>query len=110
MGQDTSKPIEPHTPLNKIETAILLGLKEFGRKKTFAEILDAAKLPQGDAIRFQVASSLEARGLIMNISYQLPVKIRAELSAEGEEFVKSLKEDAAQRFSFPNRINPRLRP
>jgi hypothetical protein len=71
--------------MNDLEAAILLGLKESGRDKTFAQILMEANIPADATQRVELACALEAAGLIQSVSYQLPVSIRAELTDAGKE-------------------------
>jgi hypothetical protein len=85
--------------MDKIEEVILLGIEQFGRQKTFAEILDAAGLHTDDSRRLEAANGLESSGLIQDVSYQLPLTIRASLSPSGEAYVRSLKSDASTNIS-----------
>lgn len=85
---------------DKVKVAILLGLKHSGRKKTFAQILDDAGLQHDAVLRFKVANSLEASGLIQAVSYQLPVAIQAELSQAGENFVNTRLLSAGRNTMF----------
>lgn len=76
--------------MSDLEAAILLGLKESGREKTFAQILNEANVPADATQRVEAACALEAAGLIQSVSYQLPVAIRAELTKAGKEAAESL--------------------
>jgi hypothetical protein len=85
--------------MDKIEEVILLGLKQFGRNKTFAEILEGAGLHTDDSRRLEAATSLETSGLIRDVTYQLPLSIRASLSPAGEEVANSLRSNTSRNIS-----------
>jgi len=74
--------------------AILIGLKKSGKTKTFSQILEEAGIPFDKNSLVEVANLLEAFDLIKSVSYQLPVAIRAELSAKGQSMVKSFQATA----------------
>ena len=77
--------------MDKIEEIIILGLYKFGRKKTFAEILLEAGAPVDDVRRMEIAVTLEAAGHIQDVTYQLPLAIRARLSVSGEAIARTLE-------------------
>ena len=85
--------------MDKIEEVILLGIQKFGRQKTFAEILDAAGVYTDDSRRLEAANTLESSGLIQDVTYQLPLTIRASLSPSGQAFVTSLDRGASKNIS-----------
>ncbi len=73
------------------ERAILLALNEHGRSKTFQEILNNLHLESGNDEHLALAESLESQGLIQNVTYQLPLTIRAELSPKGLEEISNVE-------------------
>jgi len=76
--------------MSDLEAIILVGLNQYGRDKTFAQLLDEAQLSVDATQRVELACSLEAAGLIQAVSYQLPVAIRAELTDAGKEAAELL--------------------
>ena len=93
----------PYIEPDSIEAVILMGLRTYGRKKTFAEILDEAGIANDDTRRLEAATSLEASGLIEEVSYQLPVTIRANLTAAGWDALSKLQKDnPPPKFSIRN--------
>src|SRR5262245_2995382 len=83
-------PIYRNANMSDLEAVILVGLKDSGRDKTFAQILDDANIVTDVTQRVEIACALEAAGLIQAVSYQLPVAIRAELTDAGKEAAESL--------------------
>ena len=81
----------PIYKIDEIAKAILLGVEHYGKKKTFAQILDEAHIEYDKDIEIEVANTLEALRLIESVSYKLPLEIRAELSPTGLTIVASLK-------------------
>jgi len=79
--------------LSDVEAAILLGLRKYGRRKTFIQILEEASISATDAERFDIAFTLEADGYINDVTYYAPITIRAALSAEGEKVADSLADE-----------------
>ena len=79
--------------INEIQRTILLGLKKYGRNRTFSQILEEANLFADGRDRVETAFSLEASGYIQSVTYQLPVTIRAELSASGKQVAEVLNEE-----------------
>jgi hypothetical protein len=77
--------------IDEIAKTILIGLEISGKKKTFAQLLEDAKVEFDKDIEIEVANTLEALRLIEAVTYQLPLEIRAELSATGKAIVASLK-------------------
>lgn len=75
--------------MEQIKRAILAGLKQHGREQTFSQILEAAGYKLDPSRRMELAAALESAGLIKNVSYQLPVAIRAELTDAGKKFLLS---------------------
>jgi DNA-binding Lrp family transcriptional regulator len=69
--------------MDDITKEILKGLRQYGRKKTFKEILEQAGYSLSNEDRFALANKLETEGLIKSVTYSLPVSIRAELSNKG---------------------------
>lgn len=78
--------------MHEIKKALLEGLKTFGRKKTFHEILTEAGFATDKMQRIELANELETLGLIQTVTYRLPFEIRAELSPTGK---KSLSDTGA---------------
>ena len=78
--------------MDKIEEIILLGLYKFGRKKKFGEILLEAGEYAEETRRMEIAATLEAAGHIQDVTYQLPLAIRARLSVSGEALARSIAE------------------
>ena len=77
--------------MEKLEEIIIVGLYRHGKKKTFAEILLEEGNTQIDKTkRMELASELEAKGYIQDVTYQLPFAIRARLTPSGEAFARSL--------------------
>lgn len=83
----------PIHKIDEIAKAILLGVEQYGKKKTFAQILDEANVEYDKDIEIEVANTLEALRLIESVSYKLPLEIRAELSSTGFTIVASLKKN-----------------
>jgi hypothetical protein len=71
--------------MDEIKKALLLGLKSFGRNKTFNEILVEAGFKIDKIQRIELANELEAEGLIHTVTYRLPFEIRAELTPNGKK-------------------------
>ena len=84
-----------------LEATILMGLRAYGRKKTFAEILDDAGMANDDNRRLEAATALEASGLIEEVSYQLPITIRATLTPTGKQ-VANLLDQSPSKFWLRN--------
>jgi hypothetical protein len=82
-----------HTDFSTIETSILIGLKKYGRNRTFSQILEEARLYADSRERVEAAFTLEGAGYIQSVTYQLPVTIRAELSTLGRDVADSLEVD-----------------
>ena len=79
--------------ITEIQKAILLGLKRYGRNRTFSQILTEANLFADGRERVETAFALEASGYIQSVTYQLPVAIRAELSSTGEKVVEAITDE-----------------
>ena len=75
--------------MDEIRIAILLGLHATGRAKTFAQILDTAKVAHTSEQELEAAHSLEALGLIESVTHSGRTDIRAELSSFGKEYLES---------------------
>src|SRR5688572_23369483 len=71
--------------MDEIKKALLLGLNNFGRNKTFNEILSAAGFKIDKIQRIELANELEEEGLIHTVTYRLPFEIRAELTPNGKK-------------------------
>ncbi len=71
--------------------ALLIGLQRSGKTKSFSQILDEAGVVCDKTTLVDMATLLEALGLIRAVSYQLPVAIRAELTPYGVIVAKSLQ-------------------
>jgi hypothetical protein len=102
MKNNNQRSTNPSIVPGSIEATILMGLRNYGRKKTFAEILDEAGIANDDNRRLEAATSLEASGLIEEVSYQLPVTIRADLTSTGKEVANALKQNTVSKFWFRN--------
>lgn len=76
--------------MSDLEAIILVGLKEYGRDKTFLQLFEEAHMSVDATERVELACALEAAGLIQAVSYQLPVAIRAELTDAGKEAAELL--------------------
>jgi hypothetical protein len=87
----------PIYQIDEIAKAILLGLEESGKKKTFAQLLDEANVPYDKDKEVEVANTLEALCLIESVSYRLPLEIRGELTEAGRNIVASLKKSKSTR-------------
>lgn len=74
--------------MDEIKKALLLGIKKFGRKKTFNEILNEAGFKVDKIQRIELANELESQGLIHSVMYRLPFEIRAELTTDGKKSIK----------------------
>ncbi len=86
--------------MDKIKLTLLLGLHTSGREKTFSQILDDANISYTHIEELEAASKLESLGLIQLASYQLPLEIRAELTADGKTFVDAIKNQSTHRDYF----------
>ena len=86
--------------MDKIKLTLLLGLHTSGRDKTFSQILDDARVSYTHIEELEAASKLESLGLIQLASYQLPLEIRAELTAEGKSFVEAIQNQSTHRGYF----------
>ena len=86
--------------MDKIKLTLLLGLHTSGRDKTFSQILDEARVSYTHLEELEAASKLESLGLIQLASYQLPLEIRAELTAEGKLFVENIQRESTRRDYF----------
>jgi hypothetical protein len=75
--------------IDDISRTILIGLREAGKTKTFSQILQEGRIPFNAEHLFDVANQLEALDLIRSVSFQLPVAIRAELTAQGYALVRT---------------------
>ena len=82
-----------HIDLSDIERAIFLGLRKYGRNRTFSQMLEEASLFADGTERVEVAFTLEASGYIQAVTYQLPVRIRAELSNTGKKIADALEDE-----------------
>ncbi|HET9135159.1 MAG TPA: hypothetical protein VFO76_00870 [Candidatus Kapabacteria bacterium] len=71
--------------MDDITTEILKGLRQYGRKKTFNEILQSAGYTLSGEERFALAHKLESEGLIKSVTYSLPISIRAEITTKGNQ-------------------------
>lgn len=91
--------------LDDISKAVLLGLEQNGRSTTLTQILILAGHVVSNDRQIELATSLESLGLIENVSYQLPLRIRAELSKAGHAVVKSIKKDAGVRVTPEQLVN-----
>lgn len=76
--------------MTEIEKIVLLGLKKYGKTKRIADILDEANIPHTPAMKLDAAVALEAKGLIQNVIYRLPLHITAELTSEGHRVADGL--------------------
>ena len=76
--------------LDEIGKAILVGIYRYGKTKTFAEILSEGGFAFDNARQVEIAISLESLELINSVSYQLPLKISAELTSLGESVVRTM--------------------
>jgi hypothetical protein len=101
MKNNNQRSTNPNIIPGSIEATILMGLRTYGRKKTFAEILDEAGIANDDNRRLEAATALEASGLIEEVSYQLPVTIRADLTSAGKDVANSLQ-NTSTKFWFRN--------
>jgi len=86
--------------MNKLRLAILFGLQQFGREKTFSVILQDAGIRHSKAQLLEAANELETLGLIESITYQYPVEITAELTSYGNELLKSQQQEAFRSEHF----------
>jgi len=86
--------------MDKIKITLLLGLYTSGRNKTFSQLLDEARITYTHIEELEAASKLESLGLIELASYQLPLEIRAELTAEGKTFVENIMNQSTRRHYF----------
>lgn len=86
--------------MDKIKLTLLLGLHSSGRDKTFSQILDDARVSYTHIEELEAASKLESLGFIQLASYQLPLEIRAELTAEGKAFVENIQKQSIHRDYF----------
>jgi hypothetical protein len=86
--------------LDEIGKVILKGLDRSGRAKTFAQILDDALIPYDNTRQVEAAIALEALELITSVTYQLPLKIHAELTALGEAVVEALQSVRESKFKI----------
>ena len=89
----TINPFLHRAALSDVEAAILLGLRKYGRRKTFMQILEEANISTSDAERFDIAFTLEADGYISDVSYYAPITVRAELTPEGVIVANSLEDE-----------------
>lgn len=76
--------------MSEVEKTILLGLQKYGRNKNFAEILDEAQIPHDPNLRLAIADTLKKMGLICNVSYAFPIKLKAELTAKGSQLINTV--------------------
>lgn len=83
--------------MDKIKITILLGLHKSGREKSFSQILKAANVKFTQLEELEAASKLEGMGLIQLASYQLPLEIHAELTAEGKKFIETIESQSIKR-------------
>jgi len=81
----------PIYKIDEVAKALLTGLELAGRQKTFAEILTESHVSFDNDTQIEVANTLEALGLIIAVSYRLPLEIRAELSETGRAIVAGIK-------------------
>src|SRR5215207_2815131 len=79
---------KPVYRLDEVAKTLLLALNKYGRNKTFAQILDEARISCSSESQAELANTLEALGVIESISYRLPFEIRAELTARGKELAE----------------------
>lgn len=82
--------------IDEVAKTILLGLERTGRQRSFAQILEDARVNYTNDIQIEVANTLEALGLIVAASYKLPLEIHAELSETGKTIVTGLKKSKHQ--------------
>lgn len=81
------------TQFSDIESTIVLGLRKYGRRATFMDILMADGIFAADQELFEIALALEVDGFIESVSYQAPATIRAELTKEGAKAANSLEDE-----------------
>src|SRR5688500_3621308 len=94
--------IRPIYRIDEIAKAILIGLENAGKRKTFAQILNEADVAFDKDIEIEVANTLEALRLIESVVYQLPLEIRAELSQTGLAIVAALKKGKESKGTTPD--------
>lgn len=86
--------------MNKLRLAILFGLQNFGRNKTFSAILKDAGIRHSKQQILEAANELETLGLIQSITYQFPIEITAELTSYGKELLGSQQNEAFRKEHF----------
>ena len=74
-----------------MKNALLIGIKKYGRKKSFHDIIAEAGFEADELQRIEIANEFEALGLIKSVTYKLPFEIRAELTAKGHELIRQLE-------------------
>ena len=88
-----ANPFLYRTQLSDVEAMIVLGLRKYGRRATFMDILMADGVFAADQELFEIALALEVDGFIESVSYQAPATIRAELTKEGAKAADSLEDE-----------------
>jgi hypothetical protein len=86
--------------MDNIKAALLAGLRKFGRKKTFNEILTEAGYTLDENERIELADELESKGMIQSVTYRLPFEIRAELTAIGKDLAGKANSAGTALFNF----------
>jgi len=76
--------------LDEVGKVVLLGLYTHGKAKTLSDYLKDAGITNDNSRQVEVAISLESLELIKEVTYRLPLEIRAELTPLGESLVRSL--------------------
>jgi hypothetical protein len=69
----------------KTQDIILEGVFKYGRRKTFAEILQEAGVVVSDVELIKIAKELQRSGMTQATTYGPDASIRADISSQGED-------------------------